>query len=169
MDRGAWCRSQSTESQSVGHDWATSLHSLHTFSLEKEKATHSNIPAWKSHGWRSLVGCSSGAAKSQTWLSDFPFTFHFHALEKEMATTPVSCIKPGLATHFIHDIIHVSMTFSQISTPSPSPTESIRLIYTSVSLMLSCTQGYCYHLSKFHIYALVYCIGVFLSGLLHSV
>ena len=25
-------------------------------------------------------------ARSQTWLSDFPFTFHFHALEKEMAT-----------------------------------------------------------------------------------
>ena len=25
-------------------------------------------------------------AKSRTWLSDFPFTFHFHALEKEMAT-----------------------------------------------------------------------------------
>ena len=42
-------------------------------------------------------------------------------------------------------------------------------IYTSVSLLLSCTQGYCYHLSKFHIYALVYCIGVFVSGLLHSV
>ena len=29
--------------------------------------------------------------------------------------------------------------------------------------------GYHYHLSKFHIYALVYCIGVFHSGLLHSV
>ena len=25
-------------------------------------------------------------AKSRTRLSDFPFTFHFHALEKEMAT-----------------------------------------------------------------------------------
>ena len=25
-------------------------------------------------------------AKSWTWLSNFPFTFHFHALEKEMAT-----------------------------------------------------------------------------------
>ena len=30
-------------------------------------------------------------------------------------------------------------------------------------------QGYHYCLSKFHIYALVHCIGVFLSGLLHSV
>ena len=27
-----------------------------------------------------------GVAKSQIRLSDFPFTFHFHALEKEMAT-----------------------------------------------------------------------------------
>ena len=27
-----------------------------------------------------------GGAKSQTRLRDFPFTFHFHALEKEMAT-----------------------------------------------------------------------------------
>ena len=27
-----------------------------------------------------------GVAKSPTWLSDFTFTFHFHVLEKEMAT-----------------------------------------------------------------------------------
>ena len=27
-----------------------------------------------------------GVAKGQTRLSDFTFTFHFHALEKEMAT-----------------------------------------------------------------------------------
>ena len=27
-----------------------------------------------------------GVTKSQIRLSDFPFTFHFHALEKEMAT-----------------------------------------------------------------------------------
>ena len=27
-----------------------------------------------------------GVTKSQTRLSDFTFTFHFHALEKEMAT-----------------------------------------------------------------------------------
>ena len=27
-----------------------------------------------------------GIAKSRTWLNDFTFTFHFHALAKEMAT-----------------------------------------------------------------------------------
>jgi len=32
--------------------------------------------------WRAAV---HGVARSQTQLSDFPFTFHFHALEKEMA------------------------------------------------------------------------------------
>ena len=82
---------------------------------------------------------------------------------------PESCIEPGLATRFIHDILHVSMPFSQIIPPSSSPTESKRLFYTSVSLLLSRIQGCRYHLSKFHIYALVYRIGVFLSGLLHSV
>ena len=30
-----------------------------------------------------------GVAKSWTRLSDFPFTFHFHALEKEMATRSI--------------------------------------------------------------------------------
>ena len=40
----------------------------------------------KSHGRRSLVGCSHGVAEGRTRLSDFTFTFHFHALEKEMAT-----------------------------------------------------------------------------------
>ena len=82
---------------------------------------------------------------------------------------PVSCIEPGLVTRSICDIIHISMPFSQIIPLSPSPTESKRLFYASVSLLLSRIQGYCYHLSKFHIYVLVYCIGVFLSGLLHSV
>ena len=83
--------------------------------------------------------------------------------------TEPSCIKPGLATRFIYDITRISMPFSQIIPPSPSLTESKRLLYTSVSPLLPRIQGYCYHLSKFHIYALVYCIGVFLSGLLHSV
>ena len=33
-------------------------------------------------GWAAV----HGVAKSQTRLGDFTFTFHFHALEKEMAT-----------------------------------------------------------------------------------
>ena len=82
---------------------------------------------------------------------------------------PVSCIEPGLATHSVYDIIRISTPVSQIIPPSPSPTKSKRLFYTSVSLLLSRIQGYYYRLSKFHIYALVYGIGVFLSGLLHSV
>ena len=72
----------------------------------------------------------------------------------------LSCIEPGLVIRFIYDIKHVSMPFSQIIPPSPSPTESKRLFYTSVSLLLSRIQGYHFHLFKSHIYALVYCIGV---------
>ena len=33
--------------------------------------------------WKAVV---HGVTKSQTRLSNFTFTFHFHALEKEMAT-----------------------------------------------------------------------------------
>ena len=78
---------------------------------------------------------------------------------------PVSGIKPGLVIYFTHGNIHVSVLFSQIIPLSPSSTESKSLFFKSVSLLLSRIYGYRYHLSKFHVYALVYCIGVFLSGL----
>jgi len=43
--------------------------------------------------WWAVV---HGDAKSRTRLSDFPFTFHFHALEKEMAT---HALEKEMATH----------------------------------------------------------------------
>ena len=45
--------------------------------------------AWKIPWAEEPDGLQStvhGVAKSRTQLSDFTFTFHFHALEKEMAT-----------------------------------------------------------------------------------
>ena len=40
----------------------------------------------KSHGRRSLVGCSPWGRKESDMTERLHFHFHFHALEKEMAT-----------------------------------------------------------------------------------
>ena len=48
-------------------------------------ATPELLPG-KSQGQRAWRAAVHGVAKSQTQLSDFTFTSHFHALEKEMAT-----------------------------------------------------------------------------------
>ena len=80
---------------------------FHFPALEKEMATHSSTLAWRIPGegghdnslqssclenpmdrgaWWATV---QGVAESRTRLGDFTLTFHFHALEKEMATHPV--------------------------------------------------------------------------------
>ena len=46
-------------------------------------APHSSTLAWKIPWMEAVV---HGVTKSQIRLSDFTFTFHFHALEKEIAT-----------------------------------------------------------------------------------
>ena len=51
-------------------------------------APHSSTLAWKI-AWTEEPGRQAavrGVAKSQTRLSDFTFTCHFHALDKEVAT-----------------------------------------------------------------------------------
>ena len=56
-------------------------------SLEKAMAPHSSTLAWKIPWTEEPGGLPvHGVTKSWTRLSDFTFTFYFHALEKEMAT-----------------------------------------------------------------------------------
>ena len=78
-------------------------------------ATHCSTLAWKipwmESGWLQSMG-SLGVRKR---LSDFTFTFHFHALEKEMAThcrvlawripgTAEPCGLPSMGSHRVgHD------------------------------------------------------------------
>ena len=52
---------------------------------------------------------------------------------------PVSYIKLPLAIYFTYGNVNVSMLFSQIMPPSPSPTESKSLLFMSVSPLLPCT------------------------------
>ena len=49
-------------------------------------APHSSTLAWKIPWTEELGRLQVMGSLSRTQLSDFRFTFHFHALEKEMAT-----------------------------------------------------------------------------------
>ena len=63
------------------------IYFIHSSVSEKAMAPHSSTLAWKIP-WMEEPGRlqSMGVTKSRTRLSDFTFTFQFHALEKEMAT-----------------------------------------------------------------------------------
>ena len=52
-------------------------------------APHSSTLAWKILWTEEPGELQFMGSKRVGHMSDFPFTFHFHALEKEMATTPV--------------------------------------------------------------------------------
>ena len=97
--------------------------------------------------------------RSQTWTPLLPPSPQ-HLSGSSPCNSPKHAapyIRHGLAIQFLHDSIHVTIPSSQIIPPSPSPSESKSLVYTSVSFFLSCIQGRHCHLPKFHIYVLVYC------------
>ena len=95
---------QSMEWQRVGHNWSKLAHthtSLYSIKLYWRGIEENNSMGKTGEGngnplqypcrenpmdgeaWWAAV---HGVAKSQTRLSNFTFTFHFHALEEEMAT-----------------------------------------------------------------------------------
>ena len=64
-------------------------------------ATHSSTLAWKIPRTEEPGRLQSMGLLSQTWLKDLTFTFHFHALEKEMAahSSVLAWRIPGMAEH----------------------------------------------------------------------
>ena len=63
-----------------------------------------------------------GVAKSRTRLSGFTFTFHFHTLEKEMATQlQCSCLEnPGDGVAWWASIYGVAQSWTQLKILSSS-------------------------------------------------
>ena len=61
-------------------------------------APHSSALAWKIPWKEEPGGLQSMGSLSRAQLRDFTFTFHFHALEKEMAThsSVLACRIPGM-------------------------------------------------------------------------
>ena len=68
-----------------------------------------------------------------------------------------------------HMVIYMFQCYSVKSSHPLLLPLSPKVCSLHLCLLLSRIQGYHYHLSKFHIYVLIYYIGVFLSDLLHSV
>ena len=78
---------------------------------------------------------------SPSW-SPLPPPSPYHPSGSSQCTSPklpLSCIEPGLAIHFLYDIIHVSMPFSQIIPPSLSHRVQKTVLYICVSFAVSHT------------------------------
>ena len=82
-----------------------------------------------------------GVAKSQTRLSDFPFTFHFHALEKEMAThsSILAWRIPGTRGAWWAAVYGVTQSQTRLERLSSS--SSRFSLYSLCSVSLSSTSG----------------------------
>ena len=79
---------------------------------------------------------------------------------------PESYSKFPLDVYFTNGNVYVSRVLSQFIPPSPSPPGSTSLFSMSASPLLPCRQVHQYHLSRLHIYALIYNICFSLSDLI---
>ena len=82
------------------------------------------------------INISIGLTKSQTRLSDFTFTFHFHALEEEMAThssvlawrIPGTGEPSGLPSMGLHRVGH---DWSNLAAAATAGLESTNIFFHS--------------------------------------
>ena len=97
--------------------------------------------------WKAAV---HGVRKSWTWLSDFTFTFHFHALEKEMAThssvlawripgTGEPGRLPSMGSHRVgHD-------WRDLAEAAESIFSSLSLALHTILVFYFCTKAFSFH------------------------
>ena len=86
--------------------------------------------------WQAAV---HGVAKSRTQLSDFTFTFHFHALEKEMAThsSVLASRIPGTGASWAA-VYGVAQSRTRPKRLSSSSKASIKLISVQWHFLIMC-------------------------------
>ena len=77
-----------------------------------------------------------GVAKSRTWLSDFTFTFHFHALKKEMAThsSVLAWRIPGTGESWWAAVYGVAQSRTRLQRLSSSSSSTHLILWFSISL-----------------------------------
>ena len=107
-----------------------------------------------------------GAAKSQTRLSDFTFTFHFHALEKEMAThssvlawrIPGTVEPGGLPSMGSHRVGHDWSDLAAAAARIPQANNGMGIPLSILATLLTFTMWYYFIL--FNGWVIFHCIHV---------
>ena len=94
---------------------------------------------------RAWWAAAHGVAKSQTWLSNFTFTFYFHALEKEMGThssvlawrIPGTVEPGGLPSLGSHRVGHNWSDLAAAAVPLLIPVITILMLLMIVPCMIN--------------------------------
>ena len=92
--------------------------------------------------WRAVV---HGIAEGWTWLSDFIFTFHFHAVEKEMAAHSCSCLENsrdgGAWWAAVYGVAQSRTRLKRLSSSSSSSDTSIKINFKNIGVDTMSEKG----------------------------